>query len=256
MMLNRTDIFSIKHFDDASKIFGNKVDIKGGVQYFIKDYNYSGLCKYNGNNIQLNKYDVFIDSKYYSIIDKISQYDSITPLYLGRYFGIESNDKKLTDNDNFVKCYVSKQKGFVKYVDPKYITKDYNFWKVITTEASHEHRSGFGNMFIGDNKAIYTGSYISFKIKNENEAKSLLSYLKCKFPNFLLSLRKNSQHTNEDTCKWIPQPPLTKIWTDDELYKYYKLSDNEINLIKEIKITGYNDLIKSDDTCSDSELED
>jgi hypothetical protein len=69
-------------------------------------------------------------------------------------------------------------------------------------------------------------------------------------------LRKNSQHTNEDTCKWIPQPPLTKIWTDDELYKYYKLSDNEINLIKEIKITGYNDLIKSDDICSDSELED
>ena len=36
-MLQRTDIIYIKHFDDASKIFGNSVDIKGGVNYFIKD---------------------------------------------------------------------------------------------------------------------------------------------------------------------------------------------------------------------------
>jgi hypothetical protein len=35
-MLKRTDIVCITQFDDASKIFGSSVDIKGG--YFLKRY--------------------------------------------------------------------------------------------------------------------------------------------------------------------------------------------------------------------------
>ena len=46
--------------------------------------------------------------------------------------------------------------------------------------------------------------------------------MKCKLPNFMLSLRKISQHINEIVCKWIPLPPLNKEWTDDEVYKYFK----------------------------------
>ena len=66
--------------------------------------------------------------------------------------------------------------------------------------------------------------------------------MKCKFPNFMLSLRKSSQDISESTCKWIPLPPLTKEWNDDEVYKYFKLSEDEIKLIKETKISGYNDI--------------
>ena len=55
----------------------------------------------------------------------------------------------------------------------------------------------------------------------------------------MLSLRKPSQHTNESTCKWIPLVPLNKEWTDEEVYKYFKLSIEDINLIKETKIVGY-----------------
>ena len=72
MMLNRTDILYIKHFDDASKIFGNLVDIKGGVNYFLIDKDYNGLCDYNGSIIKLNNYDIVVDSKYYSLINKLS----------------------------------------------------------------------------------------------------------------------------------------------------------------------------------------
>ena len=66
--------------------------------------------------------------------------------------------------------------------------------------------------------------------------------MKCKLPNLLLSLRKSSQDISEATCKWIPLPPLNKDWTDDMIYKYYKLSENEIKLIKETKVSGYNDV--------------
>ena len=46
MMLKREDIVYIKHFDDASKIFGKLVDIKGGVNYFLVD---EILMKFSNN---------------------------------------------------------------------------------------------------------------------------------------------------------------------------------------------------------------
>ena len=242
MMINRTDILYIKHYDDACKIFGNSVDIKGGVNYFLIDDTYNGLCDYNGSKVKFNTFDVILDSKYYDLVNKFLDKETIINIYLGRYFGIESNDKNLTDDNKLIKCYVSQQKGFIKYIDKKLVKKEYNFYKVITTRAAFGANSGFGNTFIGDPNEIHTGSYISFKVSNENEAKSLLSYMKCKLPNLLLSLRKSSQDISESTCKWIPSPPLNKDWNDDMIYKYYKLSENEIKLIKETKVSGYNDI--------------
>ena len=245
MMLKRKDIIYITHYDDACKIFGNGVDIEGGVNYFLIDKTYNGLCNYNGSKIQLNKYDIMVDSKYYNIIEKLSKHKNITDLYLGRYFGIESNDKRLGDDSKKIKCYVSQQKGFTKYIDKKEIKREYKFYKVITTEANG--KSGcFGNTFVGNLDEVHTGSYISFKVSNEKEAKSLVSYMKCKLPNFMLSLRKISQHINKITCKWIPLPTLDKEWTDDEVYKYFKLTPEQIKLVKETKISGYKDIIKKE----------
>ncbi len=238
-MLNRTDLVYINHIDNASSIFGSNVNIKGGINYFLKDKNYNDLCMYNNNLTKLNKYDIFVENKYYKIIDKLIKYNSITSIYLGRYFGIETNDKHLTDNNKLIKCYVSKQKGFIKYINKKYIKKEYNFYKIIMSRASYTHKSGFGNIFIGNKKEIHTSSYISFKINTKEEADSLLSYLKCKLPNFLLSIRKNSQDISETTCKWIPLPVLDRIWTNKKIYKYFKLSEEDIELIENSKINGY-----------------
>ena len=241
MMINRTDILYIKHYIDATKIFGNTVSIEGGVNYFLIDKEYNGLCDYNGSKVKFNNFDIILDSKYYDIVNKFVEYSKITDLYLGRYFGIESNDKNLIDDNKLIKCYVSQQKGFIKYIDKKFVKKEYNFFKVITARANGGNGC-FGNIFIGNQLEIHTGSYISFKVSNEIEAKSLLSYMKCKLPNFMLSLRKISQDISEATCKWIPLPPLNKEWNDEEVYKYFKLSEDDIKLIKETKVNGYNDV--------------
>jgi hypothetical protein len=242
MMLQRTDINYIKHYDNACEIFGNSVDIKGGVNYFLIDRDYDGLCNYNDSMIKLNNYDILVESKYYGLVDKLLNCEMLTSIYQDRCFNIESNDKNLTDNNKLVKCYVSQQKGFIKYIDKQFIKKEYNYFKVITARASYEHKSGFGNTFIGDVNEIHTGSYISFKVTSENEAKSLLSYLKCKLPNLMLSLRKISQDISENTCKWIPLPPLNQIWNDTTIYEHFKLSNDDINLIKNTKIVGYKDV--------------
>jgi hypothetical protein len=196
------------------------------------------------SNYVINSYDI-VRGRYYNIVNKLLEYEKITKIYLGRYFGIESNDKRLNDDNTLIKCYVSQQKGFTKYIDKKEIKKEYNFFKVITARAAHEHNSGFGNIFIGLENEIHTGSYISLKVSNENEAKSLLSYMKCKLPNFMLSLRKISQDISESTCKWIPLIPLNKEWNDEEVYTYFKLSEDEIKLVKETKVIGYKDLTEN-----------
>jgi site-specific DNA-methyltransferase (adenine-specific) len=250
MMLKKNDIVYIKHFDNATIIFGNSVSIEGGVNYFLIDKEYNGLCNYNGNNIQLNKFDIIVNSKYYNIITSMLQYKNISSIYIGQnYSGINSNDKRLTDikTKTSLLCYVSQQKGFIKYIEKNNINKnrDFNKWKIITARANGG-KGCFGNVFIGKPNEICNQSYIIFEVKTENEAKSLLSYMKCKLPNFMLSLRKMSQDISETTCKWIPLPPLNKEWNDEEVYKYFKLSKDEIKLIKETKISGYNDVNKND----------
>ena len=243
-MLKRKDIVYIRHFDNASKIFGNSVDIKGGVNYYLKSYKYDGDCNYNGNMIKLNSFDILVDSKFYNLINKINNYKNLQSIFITQnYYNLQTNSKKLKNtkkNDNFRLCYVSKQKGFIKYVDENDIdNKNIKKWKVITARTSHKGNSGFGNIFIGKQTEVHTKSYISFNVDTKKEAESLLSYLQCKIPNLLLSIRKMSIDISGNTCKWIPLPPLDRTWTDEKIYNYYKLTEIDIKLIKETKIVGY-----------------
>ena len=75
-MLKRNDIVYICHQDDASKIFGKLVDIKGGVNYFLIDQKYNGLCNYNGSMIDLNNNDIIINNDYNTILEKINNISS------------------------------------------------------------------------------------------------------------------------------------------------------------------------------------
>lgn len=226
-MTKRKDIVFIKHEDDATKWFGNGVDIKGGVNYFLKDSAYNGLCSFNGIPYDLSKYDCVIKPKYHKIIDIVMTMESINKLYMGRCFGVETNDKRFKDNGN-IKCYVStlKSKDRCKFIDSYEFNDKNSFWKVITARAAFGAFSGFGAKFIGTPTEVHTGSYISFRVNNEEEAKSLLSYLDTKFVNHMLSIRKISQDISENTCKWIPLVPLDRMWTDDKVCEYLKIEQS------------------------------
>ena len=91
-MINRTDILYIKHYTNATKIFGNLVDIKGGVNYFLIDNTYIGLYDYNGIKVKFNNYDIILDSKYYNIVNKFKDCDKITKLYISQdHYKIQTN---------------------------------------------------------------------------------------------------------------------------------------------------------------------
>ena len=71
--------------------------------------------------------------------------------------------------------------------------------------------------------------------------------MKCRLPNLILSLRKNSQDISESTCKWIPLPPLNKEWTDDEVYQHFNLLEEDIKLINDTNIVGYKSIVTQTD---------
>ena len=222
-MMKRKDIVFIQHEDDSKKWFGNNINIEGGINYFLKDVSYDGLCLFNDVPYDLSKYDRIINPKFHTIIDIVINMESISKLYMGRCFGIETNDTRIKNNGK-IKCYVSlkQSKDRCKYIDIYEFNEKNTFWKVITARANGKSPK-FGEKFVGNLHEVHTGSYISFRVNSEDEAKSLLSYLDTKFANHMLSIRKISQDISENTCKWIPLVPFDRTWTDEKVCEYLKI---------------------------------
>jgi hypothetical protein len=141
------------------------------------------------------------------------------------YYKVRTNDRNLHNEkeDGDITCYVSllKKKDRKRYINEDMCKVKDECFKVITSEASGKGSDGFGFMTIAFPQEIYTDSYIGFRVKNEQEGESLISYLKCDLPNFLLASRKISQHISTSTIKWIPLPPLDRIWTNELVNEYF-----------------------------------
>lgn len=238
MMMSSNKIEIINHFDDASKIFGNSVEIKGGVSYFLFNHNHNNHCLFNNNKTNLNEFDIIVSkSEVNDIINKVSKYENLSKICHPRsYFGISTNDNRVSDskiNEDYLVCYTSKHKGFKKWIDKTHIKRESISYRVVTPRAATKGGEGFGNIFITKPNEYITDSYISFFVNDINEALSLKSYLSTNFSNYLLSLRKVSQTVKGDTCKWIPIVPFDRQWTDELLFEYFNISEEEKKLILE-----------------------
>jgi site-specific DNA-methyltransferase (adenine-specific) len=78
--------------------------------------------------------------------------------------------------------------------------------------------------------------------KSEKEARAIANYMKTKFFRFMISIRKGTQHNKADTFQFVPEMDLTKIWTDEDLYKFFDLNREEIayidTMIREMNFTS------------------
>jgi site-specific DNA-methyltransferase (adenine-specific) len=230
-MMLRKDIRFLKTFEDASEVFGPNINLKGGICYFVKDSNYKGKCVFNNELLDMTKFDVVVSKSDSVLVQKMRKYPNLSDIYIpGSYFDIKSNDKRLkeTGNAGNVKCFVAEKRSDkrIQFITSTLIDldKDTKFWKVTTPEAAHNGKSGFSYIFITKPDTVHNETYISFRVSNEKEAKSLASYLLCTLPNYMLSLRKSTHHIGKNTCKWIPLVPLDRIWTNDAVYKYFDIS--------------------------------
>ena len=227
------------------------VDFEGGICYFLWDRDNSGNCEVTtitGDETtgpmerDLNEYDVLVrDSRGLNILKKVRKAGepSITEiLSADKEFGWTSNfdgfrpEKKSAD----VSLYYGRSgKRLVGGIARKDITKSPHLidtWKVMTSAAYGERGARpamvLGNSFIAESPSVCTQTYLFFYVASKKQAESLQSYLNTRFFRFLVSLRKITQHATRATYTWVPQQTWDRVWTDELLYKKYRLTKDDI----------------------------
>lgn len=256
----RSDMLDDRHFVcmhdflDASNCFPG-VEIKGGVNYFLWEKSYKGECQVtthdeNGKtstmsrNLRYGNSDVFIRyNEAISVLDKVRLFkentfntivSSISPFGLPTSFG-DFEEKK--PNDEAIKIYAYRRSGYLKTNSVvKTNIKLMKSWKLYVPEAigSGDSKTDWVKPFIGEPNTVSTATYMCIGCSNDkNEIENILSYTQTKFFHFLLTLKKNTQHTPAKCYSFIPLQDFSKPWIDEELYKKYNLSEEEIKFIEE-----------------------
>ena len=249
-MLEDQRIRQLMDYERMDLVFPG-VDFEGGICYFLWDRDNAGKCEVTtvtGEETtgpmarDLNEYDVLVrDSRGLNILKKVRAAEEpsiIEILSADKEFGWTSNfdgfspNKKTTD----VALYYGRSgKRLVGGIDRKEITKSprlIDTWKVMTSAAYGERGARpamvLGPNFIAESPSVCTQTYLFFYVSSKKQAESLQSYLNTRFFRFLVSLRKITQHATRATYTWVPQQTWDRVWTDEALYKKYRLSNDDI----------------------------
>ena len=246
--LHDTRICLIRDFFDSTYCFPT-ADISGGICYFLWDSKYNGDCtiisERNGQSSIMKRpllekgCDAFVRfNESVSIIRKvrIKEEKSIETIISARKpFGeIIPNS---THKENSVYVYAYPNNGYYSRFDVEQNTNWINSYKVFVTKAYGE-RGDFpyyviGKPFIGKPNEICTETYLVVTTTDNNEVcANVISYMKTKFFRFLVLQKKNTQNAARNVYTFAPIQDFTRPWTDEELYKKYNLTDEEISFIE------------------------
>lgn len=250
-------------FIDASDCFGNGVEIKGGICFFLWDRDHVGKCKVfthtgdktveqNERYLQEDGNDVFIRyAEGVSILGKVQSANEKTmdemvssqkPFGLRTY--VHGEQKRFAGS---IKLY---ERGGTGYVNRGEITKNENWIDQPKVFISAAYNAGdsiphqiIGKPIAGEAGSACTETYIVVGPFNAPfEVDNAISYIQTKFFRFLVMLRKSSQHAASSVYAFVPQQDFSKPWTDTELYKKYGLTDDEIafieSMIKPMELGG------------------
>ncbi len=87
--------------------------------------------------------------------------------------------------------------------------------------------------FVGRPGEICSGSYLVVNpVDDEETALRTVTFLRTRFVRFLVSLRKIAQHNTADRFGFVPDVPLDRHWTDEELYARYGITAVEVAFIE------------------------
>ena len=256
---------------NSSKVFVN-TDIKGGVcvSYHDKTQNFGAIGAFSAfpelNSI-LHKVigaqgfetldDLIVQQNKWNLEALYQDY----PEYQSR-IGSGGTEKRLT-TPIFSSLEVfreTKRKGDIKilglisnkryyrYIERKYIEARHDNmlkYKVIIPASNGSGAIGevLSTPLVGEPLVGYTQSFIGIGVfDSEAEAQAALKYVKTKFARTMLGILKVTQHNHKGTWKYVPLQDFTSQsdidWTesvaeiDQQLYKKYKLSKEEIAFIE------------------------
>jgi restriction endonuclease related protein len=157
-------------------------------------------------------------------------------------------DNKPNDNDEYG-CFVGLigNKRYFKWVKKKYIRTHPNFekYKIILPKSNGSGALGevLSTPLIGEPLIGHTQTFISIgAFDTKQEANAAIKYIKTKFARSMLGVLKITQDNKKDTWRFVPIQEFTSIsdidWAksiseiDQQLYRKYELSGDEINFIE------------------------
>lgn len=233
------------------------VDIAGGVCIFLWDRDNQGICNVKNiinDNIQydssrhLDEFEVFIrDIRTINIIHKVKKMKEPTMdsmVYSRNPFGFPStyNFSNTVPSAHSVKIMTSKGDFFVPQRDISTNSDIVDDWKVVMSKTSAEHagqadkdgrKKVVSRIEILGKQHICSESYLLIgHMTDKDSSKNLVDYVKTRFFRFLLSSVLLTQNIAKDKFQFVPQQDFSKPWTDEELYKKYDLTDEEIAFIE------------------------
>lgn len=265
-MLNDEHFKVLKYSPDGSMVFGNNVEIKGGV-----------AISYRDANKVFGKIEIFTQvSELQTILKKVKQntrsHESLSAIIqVATKFDLDNlehdypmyanRERRLSSNVLTFECFhdeegvddiavygVINNKRVRKYINKKYIDMSQTNivgYKVILPKA--DGNGSFGEVVtkpeVIKKNSGYTHTFYGIgNFQDKDEANNTLSYTKTKFARTLLSIVKVTQNVNAETWKYVPLQDFTSKsdidWSksiheiDMQLYKKYGLDDNEIKFIE------------------------
>lgn len=252
-MISDTRMKIIHDYPETDDCFPG-LNIRGGVCYFLWDSLYHGDCTIinhiKGKRIEmkrpLKEANIPLLIRYnqsISIMKKVLKFKEVS---LGKYvstskpFGMRSNFSDFTSIQtemHSVKLYRFGENG---YVAKKIIVKNENLidrYKVLVSKASpggdeYPH-SIVSQPIVSEPNSVCTETYLVIKdVDSIIEAENLVSYIKTRFFRFMMSLVKNTQNISKASYTFVPLQDFSHPWTDEMLYRKYKLSSDEIAFIE------------------------
>lgn len=265
-MIEDRQIRYIYDFEDASECFpGTHID--GGVNYFLWQKGYDGMCEYHYKAIDgtvnfSNRYlktnvsdTVMRDYRQLSIIEKAVKFkeDKFSKITSSRNpFGYYSDlfnnpekypniDLQMNSKEGYLKVYgVKGKKGGSKrvigFVNPDSVLRlhdDVSKYKLYFSKAYMTTSTVPPEIIVGDVNTVCTETFIEIgPFDTMDEALNCLSYIRTKFFRALLFYNRHSLNISRESFDLIPLQSFDKSWTDEELYKKYDLEKDEIEYIE------------------------
>ena len=251
-MLENKHFKAIHDYPNAAEIFSN-IEIKGGVNYFLWDREYKGDClirTYENSKcisalkrpLKEENTDIFIRyNEAISILKKIQSFKekSFSELMSSRKpFGIPTNFKgKKEPFEGAVKIYVN---GGVGYIEKEGVLKNQHWikeHKVIVPYAvgSGDSKTDKVNPIYAEPNSCCTETYLVIgPFATKKQCENVMQYIETKFLHFCLTLKKNTQHSTKEFYQFVPQQNFDEAWTDEKLYKKYRLTPEEIAYIEKM----------------------
>ena len=252
-MLNDKSLRVLVDYPDATECFPG-IDLSGGACYFLWNRDNKGDCQITniveGKSSVLerplleNGANVFIRyNEAVSILHKVfilkeesfSEYVSAQkPFGLRTY--AKGKSKPFSDS---IKLYGSTG---VTYISKDEATQNAGWigkYKVFISAAYGERiAKSFwvtGKPFLGEPQTCCSETYLVVgPFSSKRECQNVMGYIRTRLFRFLVLLIKNTQHAPQKVYSFVPMQDFSESWTDEKLYKKYKLTKAEIEFIEKM----------------------